>query len=134
MFLDFSKTFNKVCKLYHYGIRGNLLAWLNNFLSNRIQWVVLDDKQSQPTVVTSGLPQGTALATLLFLCFINELTDKITSKIHLHADDVLLYSSINSVEDCYTLQGDLNTLNKWSQTWKITFNTSKCEFLRRTKS
>ena len=40
----------------------------------------------------------------------------ITSKIHLYlyADDVLLYSTINSVEDCYTLQEDLNTLNKWT--------------------
>ena len=113
-----------------------MLAWLNNFLLNRIQWVVLDDKQSQPAVVTSGLPQGTVLATLLFLCFINELTDKITSKIHIYADDVLLYSTINvnSIEDCCTLPGDLNTLNKWSQTWKMTFNTSKYELLRITKS
>ena len=38
-----------------------------------------------------------------------------------------------TVEDCYTLQEDLNTLNNWSQTWKMTFNTSKCEFLRITK-
>ena len=65
--------------------------------------------------------------------FINELTDKITSTIRLYADDVLLYSTFNSVEDCYTLQGDFNTLNKLTQTWKITFNTSKCEILRITK-
>ena len=76
------------------------------------------------------LPQGTVLAPLLFVCFINDLPDKITSKMCLYADDVLLYSTINSVEDCYTLQEDLNTLNKWSQTWKMIFNTSKCEFLK----
>ena len=85
-------------------------------------------------VVTSGVPQGTVLAPLLFLCFINDLPEKITSKIRLYADDVLLYSTINSVEDCYNLQEDLNTLNKWSQTWKMIINTSKCEFLRITKS
>ena len=135
IFLDFSNTFYKVChkyllhKLYHYGIHGNLLTCrLENFLSNRIQCVVLDSKQSQPT------PYGSTVVTpLLFLCFINDLPEKITSKIRLYADDVLLYSTINSFEECYTLQEDLNTLNKWSQTWKITFNTSKCEFLRITK-
>ena len=62
IFFDFSKAFDKVChkyllhKLYHYGFQGNLLAWLKNFLSNRIKCVVLDGKQSQPVVVTSGLP------------------------------------------------------------------------------
>ena len=84
--------------------------------------------------VTSGVPQDTVLSPLLLLCFINELPDKITSKICLYADDVLLYSTINSVEDCYNLQEDLNTLNKWSQTWKMTFNTSKYELLRVTKA
>ena len=137
--LDFAKAFNKVChkyllhKLYHYGIHENLLAWLKNFLSNRTQCVVLDGKQCQPVAVTSGVPQGTVLAPLLFLCFINDLPEKITSKIRLYTDDVLLYSTINSVKDCYTLQEDLNILNKWSQTWKMTFNTNKCEFLRITK-
>ena len=66
-------------------------------------------------------------------CFINDLPDKITSKIRLYADNVLLYSTINSVEDCYTLQEDLNILNKWSQTRKMKLNTSQCEFLRITK-
>ena len=56
-----------------------------------------------------------------------------TSKIRSYADDVSLYSTINSVEDCYTLQGDFNTLNKLPHTWKIAFNTSKCEILRTTK-
>ena len=83
----------------------------------------------QPAAVTSGVPQGTVLTPLLFLCFINELPDKITSKIRLYADDVLLYSTINYVEDYYNLQEDLNTLNKWSQTWKMTFKTRNVNFL-----
>jgi len=137
--LDFSKAFDKVShkcllhKLNYYGIRGNLLAWLENFLSNRIQRVVLDGEQSQPAFVTSGVPQGTVLAPLLFLCFINDLPDKIKSRLRLYADDVLLYSTIKSLDDCHILQEDLNTLNKWAQTWKMTFNASKCEFLRVTK-
>ena len=44
--------------------------------------------------------------TLTFLMFINELTDKTASTIRLFADDVSLYSIINYIEDCYTLQGD----------------------------
>ena len=63
--LGFSKASDKVChkyllhKLYHYGIHRNLLAWIKDFLSNRIHCVVLYDKQSQSAAVTSGVPQGT---------------------------------------------------------------------------
>ena len=73
----------------------------------------LDGEQSQPAFVTSGVPQGTVLAPLLFLCFINDLPDKIKSRLRLYADDVLLlYSTIKSLDDCHILQEDLNTLNK----------------------
>ena len=79
-----------------------LAGWLKNFLSNRIQCVVLDGKQSQPAVVIHLVYLRVAyrLAPFLFLSFINDLPDKITSKIYLYADDVLLYSTINSVKDC----------------------------------
>ena len=53
--------------LFHYGIRGTLLTWIENFLSNRSQRVILDNKQSSPSDVLSGVPQGTVLVHLLFL-------------------------------------------------------------------
>ena len=52
------------------------------------------------------------------------------SKIKLYADDVLLYNTIHSQEDCHNLQQDLNLLEEWATKWKMSFNLQKCEFLR----
>ena len=136
IFLDFTKAFDKVdhsClirKLDHYGIRGNILSWLENFLTQRTQRVIIYGHHSSTTNVTSGVPQGSVLAPLLFLCFINDLPEGIKSKIKLYADDVLLYSTISTPDDCHQLQADLNTLEQWAKKWNMIFNPSKCEFLR----
>ena len=50
--------------------------------------------------------------------------------VRLYADDVILYSNIHSIEDCYRLQNDLNSLMEWSHKWQMHFNPRKCEFLR----
>ena len=117
-------------KLYHYGIRGKLLDWIQHFVLLRSQHVIVEGQQSDPSTVTSGVLQGTVLAPLLFLCFINELPNGILSKIKLYADDVLLYATIHSEQDCQQLQRDLDSLGKWADEWKMAFNPQKCEFLR----
>ena len=111
--------------MHHYGIRGDLLTWIKSFVSSRVQQVVVDGQQSNLTAVTSGVPQGTVLAPLLFLCFINDLPNGIKSKIKLYADDVLLYNTIHSQEDCHNLQQDLNLLEEWATKWKMSFNLQK---------
>ena len=72
----------------------------------------------------------TVLAPLLFLCFINDLPKNILSTVRLYADDVILYTPINSKEDCYQLQKDLTILERWANKWKMAFNVKKCEFIR----
>jgi len=137
--LDFSKAFDKVShhhlfhKLNHYGIRGDLLNWIKHFTLQRSQCVVVEGQQSGSAAVTSGVPQGTVLAPLLFLCFINDLPKGILSKIKLYADDVLLYNTIHTQQDCQQLQKDLDLLGNWAAKWKMVFNPQKCEFIRITK-
>ena len=99
--LDFSKAFDKVPhrrlaqKLHHYGIRGDLLSWIESFLSERNQQVLVEGHSSQSTPVTSGVPQGSVLGPLLFLLYINDMPGKVASTSRLFADDSLLYRRIN---------------------------------------
>ena len=137
--LDLSKAFDRVphkrllYKLNHYGIRGPILHWIQSFLENRSQQVILEGQQSSSVKVTSGVPQGTVLAPLLFLSYINDLPDLVKSKVRLYADDILLYITINSYADCLILQLDLDSLQKWTEDWQMKFNFTKCDFLRITK-
>jgi len=78
LLLDFCKAFDKIphsrlfYKLKFYGIKGSLLTWIVNFLSDQSQQVVLDNQRSDLNIVISGVPQRTVLAPLLFLIYINK--------------------------------------------------------------
>ena len=106
-----------------------LLDWIQDFLSNRSQTVVLNNASSDPTKVLSGVPQGSVLGPLLFLLYINDLPRHVSSKVKLYADDTLLYRVINTPNDISILQADLNSLSQWAQKWQMTFNASKCAHL-----
>ena len=93
----------------------------------------MEGQESSSVKVTSGIPQGTVLAPLLLLCYINDLPDQVKSKVRLYANDVLLYTTINSRADCIILQQDLDLLHKWAEDWQMKFNLTKCDFLRITK-
>ena len=77
--LDFSKAFNKVAheklllKLHFYGIRGNILNWIKDFLDNRTQSVILNGTNSDNIAVSSGVPQGSVLGPILFLAYIHHI-------------------------------------------------------------
>ena len=77
--------------LNHYGVRGNTLAWIQNFLSHRSKQVVVDGEKSEPASVTPGVPQGTVLVPFLFLVHINDLPSTVNSPARLFANDFLLY-------------------------------------------
>ena len=97
IYLDYSKAFVSVphlrliSKLQAYGIRGNLLKWIKNFLIGRQQKVILNGSSSQWTEVTSGVPQGSVLGPLLFILYANDITDGVQSTLEMFADDSKLY-------------------------------------------
>ena len=130
--LDFSKAFDTVPhkkllhKLDQYGIRGPVHRWLTNFLTKRKMRVTLEGESSQQVTVDSGVPQGTVLGPILFLCHIYDLPNAVKSSVRLFADDCLLYSEINSQNDHNKLQKDLENLEKWAENWGMRFNATKC--------
>ncbi len=134
--LDFSKAFDKVPherllqKLEYYGIRGEPLQWIRDFLFMRTQNVVLDGTSSRPVDVISGVPQGTVLGPLLFLVYINDLPNEVLSIARLFADDCLLYRIIRTVQDSIDLQEDLNRLQIRADKWLMSFHPQKCEVIR----
>ena len=88
-----------------------------DYLTCRSQYVVVNGAESQLTPVLSGVPQGSILGPLLFLIHINSLSSipfSNSTKIHLYADDVLLYHIIDSPEAFYNLQNDIYEVAKWS--------------------
>ena len=74
------------------------------------------------------------LGPLLFLTYINVITNDIKGHIHLFADDALLYHPIKTEADGCALQGDLNSLHRWSKRWKMAFNLTKCLVLHITRN
>ena len=133
--LDFSKGSDTVphdrllYKLDNYGIKGSLHTWLTNFLTQHHMRVVLEGEASDEVPVLSGVPQGTVLGPLLFLCHINDLPDRVLSQVRLFADDCLIYREIKTPQDHNILQSDLNALETWAQEWGMRFNAKKCYVL-----
>jgi hypothetical protein len=126
--LDFSKAFDTVShdkllhKLEQYGIKGNIHSWLTNFLSTRTMRTIVEGESSKETSVDSGVPQGTVLGKIMFLCHINDLSE---SSVRLFGDDCLLYRTIKKEEDHLTLQADLKHLEGWENKWGMRFNAKK---------
>ena len=138
--IDFAKAFDKVphqrllAKLDHYGINSQVRKWTQSFLGNRKQQVIIEGHSSTSSYVLSGVPQGSVLGPILFLIYINDIAANINSTIHMFADDCLVYRTITNTEDHLSLQQDLNTLVKWSDSWQMKFNVAKCSIIHVTQN
>ena len=77
--------------------------------------------------ILSGICQGSVISGLLFLIFINDLPQSVTSSFAgLFCDDTLVAKNITSEEDCVLLQNDIDKVNEWTHLWGMRFNTVKC--------
>ena len=100
IFLDFAKAFDIVSypqlllKLQHYGIKGQLLEWISDFLTTKRQRVVIDGHSSGWSAVTFGVPQGSILGLLLFLVYINDFPLAVKCNCGLFADDSILHRKV----------------------------------------
>ena len=137
--MDFSKAFDKVGhkrlleKITRYGITGATAKWIEQFLRDRKQRVVLDGQQSSEAPVTSGVPQGSVLGPCLFLLYINDLAQGLECSVRLFADDTIAYMVIGNLADAARLQRDLDRLAEWEDLWQMEFHPRKCQVLRVTK-
>ena len=137
VFLDVSKAFDRVWhsgllhKLRCLGIDGKFFDWICNYLKDRKIRAVINGQSSNWTNTTAGVPQGSILGPLLFLVFINDITQNIESDIHLYADDTSLLDIIENHQLSYAkLNRDLNRLSNWASKWLVTFNADKTVFLQ----
>ena len=96
--------------------------------------VVIEGEESGSVPVTSGVPQGSELGTILFHVYINDLPDELSSQVRLFADDTAVYLTIGGAEEGKVLQIDLDRLSVWDDRWDMEFNPSKCQVVRVTSS
>ena len=128
-FLDISKAFDKVWhdgllyKLKRNGITGNLHTFISDYLNDGKQRVVLNGIESSWLPIESGVPQGSVLGPLLFLIYINDLTENISSNMRLFADDSSLFVKVTDIQDTQSqLMDDLEIITSWAHQWKMEFN------------
>ena len=135
IYLDFQKAFDKVphtrllIKLKSLGIQGKVLKWIENWLSNRKQRVVINGKASSWTNVTSGVPQGSVLGPVLFLVYIDDIDVGVTGIISKFADDTKIANSVVSQVQKNEMQNNLDKLSEWGKTWQMSFNENKCKVM-----
>lgn len=131
---DFSKAFDRLNiyillkKLDAVGVGGSLVKWLSSFLVGRTQYVKLGDAVSTCILVHSGVPQGGHLSPLLFNLYINDVENVIhfASKL-LYADDLKLFTAVDTMFQCEQLQQDLDRFALWCDVNDLTLNIDKCK-------
>ena len=136
MFIDLRKAFDSVFhkillqKLYHYGIRGPAHKLIESYLTSRYQFVSHNSTTSSSKAINIGVPQESILGPLLFLIYINDLSNAIISKPRLFADDTCLILNnprASALETACNLK--LHNLYKWCNANKLQINPPKSAVL-----
>ena len=136
VFIDAMKAFDTVNhqilinKLKKYGISGNLLAWIGDYLTGRKQCTIANNVISDYDNIVCGVPQGSVLGPLLFLVYINDIASVVkNSNISMYADDTVIYISHTDLNIAIALlQSDLNGVYTWCNSNKLTINCKKTKY------
>jgi hypothetical protein len=130
VYTDFSKAFDRVnhrMLLSNLSVRfrGSLLCWMGSCLTDHTQQVTLDDYLTETIHCHSGVPQGSHLGPLFIIADIEGLVIFEHTSILSYADDLELYITVETVEDCYRFQSDLDLLNYWCLVNRFDLNAEK---------
>ena len=137
IFLDFAKAFDTVNhkillqKLEYYGIRGNRLKWFDSYLTDRQQYTEVNNILSDVDYIKCGVPQGSVLGPLLFLLYIDDISESSNLlKYFLFADDTtIFYSSKNAEENEKILNTEIDKVSEWLSANKLSLNVRQSKLL-----
>ena len=137
LYADFSKAYDKIdhFKLLEklkntFGISGMFGKWIQEFLQNRKQQVLIEETTSKCANVLSGSIQGSVLGQVLFVMYIKDISKNITANTMVFVDDTKMKDIIKDEEDVEKLQANLDKLFDWQEANNMQFNGSKFQVLR----
>ena len=135
--MDLSKAFDSIChthllqKLSDMGLHENAVFWIKSYLHLRKQKTSFKDVVSEESTVTSGVPQGSILGPILFLCFTNNLTNSFPeAKVVSYADDSQFIVTGRKMEDIkYKLEKIIEKAERWYKSNSLMSNPTKTEVI-----
>ena len=137
LLIDFSKAFDMVehgillSKLEHYGVRGHHLSWFRTYLTNRRQYVHVNNIDSSESLLVHGVPQGSILGPLLFVLYINDLPqiNKIANYIFYADDANIIVTADNYLDLKLKLNTVLQQIDSWVLNNGLKLNVKKTNYM-----